>query len=73
LSRGVRVDIGFGHEGNIGFALTESLGGWSYQQNWDRQGNYSALPDWWKLQKQYANLTLKPLGTHEKFLVCDST
>ncbi|MBD2122402.1 phospholipase D-like domain-containing protein [Trichocoleus sp. FACHB-262] len=61
LRRNVQVDIGWGHlrdirNGDIGT-------GWKY----------SALPKLKRLAEEYPNqLRLKLLGTHEKFLVCDS-
>ena len=73
LSRGVKVSIGFGYQGDIGKdkAIIEGNAGWVYQLNCDLQGNYSALPDWLKLRDTHKRLTLKLLKTHEKFLVCD--
>jgi PLD-like domain len=69
LERGVIIDIGWGHlsdvdnkRSRLSQAELVKSGGWKY----------NAIPWLDDLQSQYSHLlTLKVLGTHEKFLVCD--
>jgi PLD-like domain len=69
LNRGVIIDIGWGHLKDVDNKMSRlsqaellKSGGWKY----------SAIPWLEDLQAKYfKQLTLKVLGTHEKFLVCD--
>jgi phosphatidylserine/phosphatidylglycerophosphate/cardiolipin synthase-like enzyme len=69
LNRGVTIDIGWGHLKDVNnqpsrLSQSELL----KSDRW----KYNAIPWLDKLQSQYPHLlTLKVLGTHEKFLVCD--
>jgi phosphatidylserine/phosphatidylglycerophosphate/cardiolipin synthase-like enzyme len=71
LERGVSIDIGWGHFKDVdnkpsGLSREELLK--SDKDDW----KYNAIPWLDKLQAKYSShLTLKVLGTHEKFLVCD--
>ena len=71
LERGVSIDIGWGHLKDVNndrsrLSQAELLK--PGKQRW----LYNAVPALEKLQAEYPNLlTLKVLGTHEKFLVCD--
>ena len=71
LERGVSIDIGWGHLKDVNndrsrLSQAELLK--PGKQRW----LYNAVPALEKLQAKYPNLlTLKVLGTHEKFLVCD--
>jgi hypothetical protein len=66
-SRNSCIDIGWGYRkdwenGTVG-DWSNSINGWKY----------SALPELIKLEERYpGRFRLKALGTHEKFLVCDS-
>lgn len=73
LSRGVHINIGWGHLSDIGNSKLplskETLLNSPRARRW---GGYSAVNEVYNLQTDYPNLlTLKVLGTHEKFLVCD--
>ena len=74
LKRGGKLDIGWGHLKDINQTkhipiscndflriANDSNNSWAYNQ----------LKKFIELEKQYPNLKLKLLGTHEKFLVCD--
>ena len=71
LERGVSIDIDWGHLKDVNndrsrLSKVELLK--SGKQKW----LYDAVPTLEELQAEYSNLlTLKVLGTHEKFLVCD--
>ena len=71
LERGVSIDIGWGHLKDVDndrsrLSQTELLK--PGKQKW----LYNAVPGLEEIQAEYPNLlTLKVLGTHEKFLVCD--
>jgi hypothetical protein len=72
LDRGVSIDIGWGHlsdvKNNI-VPLSKEILLNSKARKW---GGYSAVNWVYDLQTEYPDLlTLKILGTHEKFLVCD--
>jgi phosphatidylserine/phosphatidylglycerophosphate/cardiolipin synthase-like enzyme len=73
LRRGVSINVGWGHlndvENNISQLSKNGLLKSVKARKWD---GYSAV-DWlYDLHNKYPNLmTIKILGTHEKFLVCD--
>ena len=73
IARGVHIKIGWGYAGDLGSIITLTSGGASiYNRSWDKQESYAALPYLRQLRDKHpGNLTLKLLGTHEKFLVCD--
>jgi PLD-like domain len=71
LSRGVAIDIGWGHlkDANNDRA---NLSKDKILKSCKRKSLYNAIPWIYQLQTEYPDiLTLKVLGTHEKFLVCD--
>lgn len=51
----------------IGWGRLQDLQSGEYHKN----AFYDALPLLQQLARQHSNLKLKPIGTHEKFLVCD--
>ncbi|MEG3835187.1 phospholipase D-like domain-containing protein [Microcoleus sp. AT8-B1] len=60
IKRGVRIDIGWGKLEDLARDQTDTF--------W-----YGALPTLRELENEYPKfLSLKELGTHEKFLVCDN-
>jgi PLD-like domain len=70
LTRGVSIDIGWGHLKDVANDRTRL----SKEELLSSKNNYlyNAVPWLYKLQDDYKDLlTLKVLGTHEKFLVCD--
>lgn len=75
LAKKVSIDIGWGHLGDVNnqrpLLSEENLLNSNKAQAW---GGYSTF-DWLnELQSAYPTLlTLRILGTHEKFLVCDRT
>lgn len=72
LERGVHIKIGWGYQGDVGKIITLGRRGWIYHHTHDQQECYTALPHFQALRQRYPDLcTLKLLGTHEKFLVCD--
>jgi PLD-like domain len=73
LDRGVSIDIGWGHLSDVKnntVPLSKEILLNSKARKW---GGYSAVNWAYELQTKYPDLlTLKILGTHEKFLVCDN-
>lgn len=69
LDRGVFIDIGWGHLKDVDNKISRlSRAELLKSDRW----KYNAIPWLDELQAKYAHLlTLKVLGTHEKFLVCD--
>ena len=70
LERGVSIGIGWGHLKDVNNDLSR-LSQAEFLQLGKQQWLYNAVPALDKIQAKYPNLTLKVLGTHEKFLVCD--
>lgn len=75
LDKKVSIDIGWGHLGDVdnqrNLLSEENLLNSKKAQAW---GGYNAFNWLSKLQSAYPTLlTLRILGTHEKFLVCDRT
>jgi hypothetical protein len=71
LNRGVSIDIGWGHlkDANNDRA---NLSKETILKSSKRKSLYNAIPWFYQLQIEHPDLlTLKVLGTHEKFLVCD--
>jgi PLD-like domain len=71
LDRGVSIEIGWGHlndaDNNRATLSKEKI-----LKSSKRKYLYNAIPWIYQLQTEYPDLlTIKVLGTHEKFLVCD--
>ena len=77
LENNVVIDIGWGHRKDIedlkrdGYICNPSDISETLQNHSNRPSLYNAVSQLTDLQKNYPNLNLKLLGTHEKFLVCD--
>lgn len=77
LENNVVIDIGWGHLKDIedlkrdGYICNPSDISETLQNHSNRTSLYNAVSQLTDLQKNYPNLNLKLLGTHEKFLVCD--
>lgn len=77
LENNVVIDIGWGHRKDIedlkrdGYICNPSDISETLQNHSHRPSLYNAVSQLTDLQKNYPNLNLKLLGTHEKFLVCD--
>jgi hypothetical protein len=72
LSRGVSIDIGWGHLSDVKNNIVPLSKQTLLNSKAKKWGGYSAVNWVYELQDEYKNLlTLKILGTHEKFLVCD--
>lgn len=77
LQRNLFISIGWGDRADIaqagetGKPITLKTRGWRYHAKWDTHGNYSALSSLMALKKRYKRLSLRLLGTHEKFVACD--
>ncbi len=69
LKRNVRVDVGWGNQGDIDKLKDRSS---SIRQQLKSSDYYCALPKLEALEQKYPKLfKLNLLGTHEKFLICD--
>ncbi|KAB8331047.1 hypothetical protein SD80_026195 [Scytonema tolypothrichoides VB-61278] len=77
LKRGCHINIGWGNLNDIGSKKLIPLNRKILISKMNQQGQdwkYGVLPELEKLEKEYPNqFQLKLLGTHEKFLVCDSS
>lgn len=80
LDRGCRLLIGWGYSRDIrglhpdGKIIHMSQSGQCFiDVTADKAGNYSAFPELDKLRARYPDqMELKLLGTHEKYVICDS-
>jgi hypothetical protein len=69
LKRNVRIDIGWGHLSDVTYPLPLSRE--NLKLGTGEKDPYNAVEWLTALEKEYKNLTLTLLGTHEKYLVCD--
>lgn len=73
LERGVKISIGFGYNSDWEFENLITLNGkCTYHRQNDTKELYGAIPQLKELSQKDL-FTFKLLGTHEKFLVCDSS
>ncbi|RZM76561.1 phospholipase D-like domain-containing protein [Leptolyngbya iicbica] len=72
LDQQCRIEIGWGYGHDIGSTIQIRNGSWFINARGNARCRYNALPKLCELRKHYPDLlTLKLLGTHEKFWVCD--
>lgn len=72
LDQQCRIEIGWGYGHDLGSTIQVRNGSWIINARGNAKDRYNALPKLCELRNRYPDLlTLKLLGTHEKFWVCD--